>query len=233
MIIKKLSVIVPVYNEEKTIITTLRRIEETKDDRIEYEIIVINDGSKDNTLELLKSNNNLYQHLIDGKQNFGKGYAVKRGLELSTGDYVIFQDGDLEYDPEDFSKFIDIIQKFQADIVIGSRFNYNKYTRSFNILNKLGNHVLVFFFNILYNTTFTDIYCCYLCFKKQLLDCQNLKTIGFEQHAEILCKLTKKGKIFFEVPVNYNGRTKNEGKKIRFYHIFYVLFRIFIERIKP
>ena len=233
MIKKKLSVIVPIYNEEKTIITTLRRIEETKDDRIEYEIIVINDGSKDNTLELLKSNNNLYQHLIDGKQNFGKGYAVKRGLELSTGDYVIFQDGDLEYDPEDFSKFIDIIQKFQADIVIGSRFNYNKYTRSFNILNKLGNYVLTFFFNILYNTTFTDIYCCYLCFKKQLLDYQNLQTIGFEQHAEILCKLTKKGKKFFEVPINYNGRTKDEGKKIKFYHIFPVLLRILIERIKP
>ena len=233
MIKKKLSVIVPVYNEEKTIITTLRRIEETKDDRIEYEIIVINDGSKDNTLELLKSNNNLYQHLIDGKQNFGKGYAVQKGLELSTGDYVIFQDGDLEYDPEDFSKFIDVIQKFQADIVIGSRFNYNKYTRSFNILNKLGNYVLTFFFNILYNTTFTDIYCCYLCFNKQLLDSQNLQTIGFEQHVEILCKLAKKGKKFFEVPVNYNGRTKNEGKKIRFYHMFPVLLRILIERIKP
>ena len=233
MIIKKLSVIVPVYNEEKTIITTLRRIEETKDDRIEYEIIVINDGSKDNTLELLKSNNNLYQHLIDGKQNFGKGYAVKKGLELSTGDYVIFQDGDLEYDPEDFSKFIDVIQKFQADLVIGSRFNYNKYTRSFNILNKLGNYVLTFFFNILYNTTFTDIYCCYVCFKKQSLDSQNLRTNGFEQQAEILCKLTKKGKIFFEVPVNYNGRTKSEGKKIKFYHIFPVLLRILIERIKP
>ena len=82
MIKKKLSVVVPVYNEEKTIITTLKRIKETKDDRIEYEIIVINDGSKDNTLGLLKSNNNLYQHLIDVKQNLGKGYAVKRGLEL-------------------------------------------------------------------------------------------------------------------------------------------------------
>ena len=72
-----------------------------------------------------------------------------------------------------------------------------------------------------------------MCFKKQLLDSQNLQTIGFEQHAEILCKLAKKGKIFFEVPVNYNGRTKNEGKKIKFYHIFPVLLRILIERIKP
>ena len=91
MIKKKLSVIVPVYNEEKTIITTLRRIEETKDDRIEYEIIVINDGSKDNTLELLKSNNNLYQHLIDGKQNLGKGW--KNVLKIRKKSKVLlFQD---------------------------------------------------------------------------------------------------------------------------------------------
>ena len=233
MIKKKLSIIVPVYNEEKTIIRTLKRVKETRDDRVEYEIIVINDGSKDNTLEQLQSNNNLYHHLIDGKQNFGKGYAVKRGLEISTGEFVIFQDGDAEYDPADWSKFIDIIQNFGADVIIGSRLQYNQYTRSHNILNKIGNHILTFLFNILYNTTFTDIYCCYLCFKKHLLDSKNLQTIGFEQHAEILCKLVKKGKKSFEVSVNYNGRTKNEGKKIKFYHIFPVLFRIFVERIKP
>ena len=222
----------PVYNEEKTIITTLKRIKETKDNRIEYEIIVINDGSKDNTLQLLKSNKNLYQHLIDSKQNFGKGYAVKKGLEIATGDYVIFQDGDLEYDPEDFSKFIDVIQKFETDAIIGSRFNYNKYIRSMNILNKMGNYILTFFFNILYNTTFTDICCCYLCFKRQLLDYQNLRTNGFEQHIEILCKVVKRGKIFFEVPTNHNGRTIDEGKKIRFYHMFPILLSVLIERIK-
>ena len=96
MIKKKLSIIVPVYNEEKTIIKALKRIEETKDERVEYEIIVINDGSIDSTLELLKSNFNLYEHLIDSKQNFGKGHAVKKGLEISTGDYIIFQDMQLE-----------------------------------------------------------------------------------------------------------------------------------------
>ena len=232
MIKKKLSVIVPVYNEEKTIILTLKRLEKTKDDRVEYEIIVINDGSKDNTLDLLKSNNHLYQHLIDVKQNFGKGHAVKKGLEISTGDYVIFQDSDLEYDPADFSKFINVIQKFDADVILGSRLNYNEYSRSLNILNKIGNHILTFFFNILYNNTFTDIYCCYLCFKRKLLIPQNLQTNGFEQHAEILCKVIKKGQIFFEVPTNVNARKKDEGKKIRYYHMFPVLWRILIERIK-
>jgi len=233
MIKKKLSIIVPVYDEEKTIIRTLKRIKETRDDRVEYEIIVINDGSKDNTLEQLQSNNNLYHHLIDSKQNFGKGHAVKRGLEIATGEFVIFQDGDAEYDPADWSKFIDIIQNFGADIIIGSRLQYNQYTRSHNILNKIGNHILTFVFNILYNTTFTDIYCCYLCFKKETLDFKKLQTNGFDQQAEILCKVVKKGEKFFEVPVNYNGRTSKEGKKIKFYHIFPVLFRIFVERIKP
>ena len=232
MIKKKLSIIIPVYNEEKTIITTLKKIKVTKDDRVEYEVIVIDDGSRDNTLELLKSNINLYQHLINNEQNFGKGHAVKKGLELSTGDYIIFQDGDLEYDPAEFSKFVDILLKFEADVVIGSRFNYSNYTRTYNILNKMANHILSLFFNILYNTAFNDIYCCYLCFKKELLVVENLKTNGFDQHAEILCKIIKKGKIFYEIPTNYNGRTKDEGKKIRFYHIFPILFRIFIERIK-
>ena len=204
MLKKKLSIIVPVYNEEKTIITTLKRLEETKDKRVEYEIIVINDGSTDNTLKMLKSNVNLYQHIIDGKQNLGKGYAVKRGLEFSTGDYIIFQDGDLEYDSVHFSTFIDIIQRFEADVIIGSRFNYNKYTRSFNIFNKLGNYILTFVFNILYNTTFTDIYCCYLCFKKELLVTKKLQTNGFEQHAEILCKVIKKGKKFYKVNLTNN-----------------------------
>ena len=87
-------------------------------------------------------------------------------------------------------------------------------------------------FNILYNTTFTDIYSCYLCFKKNLLIPDQLTTEGFEQHAEILCKVVKKGNKFYEVPISYNGRTQEEGKKIKFYHIFGVIFRIIIERFK-
>ena len=87
-------------------------------------------------------------------------------------------------------------------------------------------------FNLIYNTTFTDIYSCYACFKKNLISNENLKTVGFEQHAEILCKVVKNGKKFYEVPISYNGRSHEEGKKIKFYHIFSVLFRIVIERFK-
>ena len=225
-----ISILIPSFNEEKTILNVLNRISKTIDPSINYEVVVINDGSTDNTLELLEQNKNLYNQLITYERNYGKGNAVKKGLEVSKGKYIFFQDADLEYDPIDINKFIKLINRFEPDLIIGSRLNYREYTRSHNILNKFGNMLITLIFNIFYNTTFTDIYSCYACFKKDLLNEKNLKTKGFEQHAEILCKVIKKGKKFYEVPINYNGRTHEEGKKIKFYHIFSVLFRIVIER---
>ena len=226
----KLSILIPSYNEEKTIIQTLKRINETKSTFADYEVIVINDGSTDDTSNLLKSNSELYNHLIEYEKNFGKGYAVKKGLSIATGNYIIFQDADLEYDPKDFSKFINLINKFNVDAIIGSRFSYSDFTRSHSFFNKIGNHVLTFIFNLLYNTTFTDIYSCYFCFKTSLVNPEKLNTAGFEQHAEILCKAIKKGSFFYEVPINYNGRTQAEGKKIKYYHFFIVLFRIIFQK---
>ena len=226
----KLSILVPVFNEEKTIISVLKRIQETKISDTDYEIIVINDGSTDDTKTLLENNNDLYNSLINNTRNSGKGFSVKQGLKKANGEYVIFQDADLEYDPVEFKKFVNVCKKFNADVVLGSRFNYSDYTRSHNILNKIGNHILTFVFNLFYNTTFTDIYSCYLCFKRELLEPSQLKTDGFDQHAEILSKAVKKGDRFYEVPISYNGRSHAEGKKIKFYHFFSVILRIFIER---
>ena len=226
----KLSILVPVFNEEKTILSVLKRIHETKISDTDYEIIVINDGSTDNTKTLLENNNDLYTSLINNTRNSGKGFSVKQGLKKASGEYIIFQDADLEYDPIEFEKFVNVCKKFNADVVLGSRFNYSDYTRSHNILNKIGNYILTFVFNLFYNTTFTDIYSCYLCFKRELLEPSQLKTDGFDQHAEILSKAVKKGDRFYEVPISYNGRSHAEGKKIKFYHFFSVILRIFIER---
>tara|TARA_B100000953_G_scaffold203851_1_gene168069 strand:- start:89 stop:793 length:705 start_codon:yes stop_codon:yes gene_type:complete len=226
-----ISILVSVYNEEKTILDVLKRLSDIKKFGHSIEIIVINDGSSDNSEKIINENKHLIDKLISNETNRGKGYSIKKGLESSNGKYIIFQDADLEYDPNDFLKFFKLIEKFNPDLIIGSRLNYSDYTRSYNILNKFGNKLITFLFNIIYNTTFTDIYSCYACFKKDLLNINSLKTVGFEQHAEILCKVVKKGKKFYEVPINYNGRDYEEGKKIKFYHIFGVIFQIIIGRI--
>ncbi len=230
-----ISIIIPVYNEEKTIKKILKKVNETdlwsKKQNVKKEIIVVNDKSIDNSEKILTENSNLYTKLVNNEANLGKGFSVKKGIEFSKGDYVLIQDADEEYDPNDYIKFIECVEKFDADLVIGSRFIYDKYTRSHNFLNKIGNSLITLLFNLIYNTTFTDIYCCYIFFKRDLIDPNKLKSNGFEQHAEILCKLVKKGNKFFEVPVNYNGRSINEGKKIRFYHIFSIIYQMIKNRL--
>ncbi len=229
----KISIIVPVYNEERTVKSILDKINSLdvwKNNKFIKEIIVVNDGSTDKSVEILRNHSDLFTKLIDNKDNNGKGFAVKQGILNSSGDYIIFQDADNEYDPEDYIKFIKCVEKFSADFVIGNRFNYDKYIRSHNFLNKIGNWLITLFFNINYNTTFSDIYCCYILFKRELLEIDKIKSNGFEQHAEILCNLKKNGNKFYEVPVNYNGRSISEGKKIRFYHIFSIFFQILKSR---
>ena len=226
------SVIVPVYNEEKTVIEVLKKIKINSSKLFKYEVIVIDDGSTDQSRKLLENNKDLFDKLLINETNKGKGFSIKKGIQNSSGTYIIFQDADLEYDPADYKKFEKIFSNFDADGVIGSRFIYSDYSRSYNILNKFGNIILTLIFNLLYNTTFTDIYSCYFAFKKELLNVNELKTEGFEQHAEILCRVIKKGNKFYEVPINYNGRSLAEGKKIRAYHFFGVLFQIIIRRFK-
>ena len=221
-----LSIIIPVYNEENTIIEILSKIKKNSSNLFKYEVIVVDDGSTDKTKVLLESNKNLFDKLLVNEKNSGKGFSIKKGLSHASGSHIIFQDADLEYNPSDFKKFEKIFSEFDADGIVGSRFIYADYTRSHNILNKIGNTILTFVFNIFYNTTFTDIYSCYFAFKKDLLNVDDLKTKCFEQHAEFLCKVIKKGNKFFEVPISYNGRNKTEGKKIRAHHFFLVLFEI-------
>ena len=137
------SIIIPVFNEEKTILQVLNNLKDTKFLKFQKEVIVIDDGSTDGTKKILEENKNLYDHLHSNKSNRGKGAIkiVKIGLDRCNGEYIVFQDADLEYDlfTHDLLKFEDVFLKFKADVIIGSRFNYDKYTRSHSILNKIGN----------------------------------------------------------------------------------------------
>ena len=226
-----LSIIIPVYNEEKTIITILEKIKQNTSNSFKYEIIVIDDGSTDQSRKLLENNKHLFNKLLTNDYNRGKGFSVKKGLLNASGTHIIFQDADLEYDPADYKKFEKLFLDFNADGVIGSRFIYSDYTRSHNILNKIGNKILTLMFNLLYNVTFTDIYSCYFAFKKDLLNANELKTDGFEQHAEILCKVMRRGNKYYEVPIRFNARSHSEGKKIKAQDFFSVLFQIIRGRI--
>lgn len=227
----KLSIIIPAFNEEKTIITILEKVKRVVLEGIEKEIIVVDDCSSDKTVDLIEKRTDLYDLLIKQPKNGGKGAAVKAGLQSSKGDYILFQDADLEYDPEDYIKLIYPVLHFNADVVMGSRLVASQITRVSYFWHRVGNKFITFLFNILNNTTFTDVYSCYLLYKSSLVDPSCLHTSGWEQHAEILSNAIINGSKFYEVPINYYGRTYDEGKKIRAYNILPVIATMLIKRI--
>ena len=226
-----ISIIIPAFNEEKTIIEILKRVNRQTNKGIELEIIVIDDSSTDSTKELLISNSDLYTKFISLDKNLGKGGAVKEGLKIASGKYILFQDADLEYNPQEYPKIFKMIEDFDADVVIGSRFLSPEFTRVHYFFHKTGNRIITGLFNLIYNTTFTDIYSCYLCFRRELIDPLKLKSNGWSQHAEILATAINKSKIFYEVPISYSGRTFEEGKKIKARHTFSVIYMIFKKRL--
>ena len=226
------SVIIPAYNEEKTIVDVLKKIRSLVLEGIRLEIIVIDDSSVDNTLSLINQNSDLVDKILHLSKNSGKGAAVKAGLEHATGDFILFQDADLEYDPSDYQTLLDPIRFHGAQVVMGSRLLFSKMTRVHYFWHRVGNHLITLIFNILNNTTFTDVYSCYLVYQRNLLDPSSLRTVGWEQHAEILSKAVRKAKVIYEVAINYYGRTYDEGKKIRWFHVVVVIwsmirFRLF------
>jgi len=225
-----ISIIIPVFNEENTILEILKKVKKQKFDQVNFEVIVVNDGSIDNTFQILKDHKKYYDKLINRKKSGGKGSAILDGMKIATGKFLLFQDADLEYDPHDYKKIIIPVQKFNADLVIGSRLKGSEITRTSYFWNKLGNILITFLFNILYNTTFTDIYSCYLLIKKNKLNLDKIKTKGWEQQAEILSQVVLNSNLHYEVPINYYGRTYEEGKKIRPFHIFKVIFTIIYKR---
>ena len=226
----RVSIIIPVFNEESTIVELLELVNAQSSDGFELEVVVIDDGSSDGTIKLLEGNSNLFKHLVRMPSNQGKGAAVKAGLEKATGEFVLFQDADLEYDPNDYEVMLHPVSKCDADIVMGSRLVAPQYTRVHYFWHKIGNKLITLLFNILYNSTYTDVYSCYLLYRRSLVDPKALRTSGWQQHAEILAKATRKAKVIYEVPISYHGRTYSEGKKIKAYHVISVCWTMIRER---
>ena len=222
----KISVIIPSYNEEETILEVLRDIHQQSIENIQFEVIVVDDASTDDTSKLLKGTPDFYDKYIKLDTNGGKGAAIRAGLKEATGDYILFQDADLEYSPNEYGDLLKPILLFDADFVIGSRFLAPKFTRIAYFWHKVGNFIITFLFNVVNNTTFTDIYSRYVLYKREYIDPDALRTNGWEQQAEILTKVVGRASNIYEVPISYHGRTYEDGKKIRARHVFSVIYSI-------
>jgi glycosyltransferase involved in cell wall biosynthesis len=209
----------------------IQRVNEQVVPGVSFEIIVVDDGSKDSTARLLEENPRLYTRFIKMPVNGGKGAAVKAGLAAASGDYVLFQDADFEYDPADYARLLMPVLRFSADIVMGSRIAAPPCTRVAYFWHKVGNRLITFMFNVMNNTTFTDVYTCYLVFRRSLVKPEELRTLGWEQQAEILSLSVRRGRVYYEVPISYYGRTYDEGKKIRAVHVLAVIKTIVGQRL--
>ena len=210
-----ISVIIPCYHEEKTILELLHKVNQSSVHQCSKEIIVIDDCSNDGTRELLKQNTSLYTKLILHEKNQGKGAAVITGLQNSTGDIIIIQDADLEYDPFEYKKLIGPILEGKADVVYGSRFVGGDTHRVFYFWHLVANKMLTLMSNIVTNLNLTDMETCYKVFTKKSMKNLSLKEKRFGFDPEITIQLARqKGIRFFEVGISYFGRTFEEGKKI-------------------
>jgi len=233
-----LSIIIPAYNEEKTIHFILNKLKEVKLDSIDKEIIIINDCSTDKTeaaiMSYISQNKDSNIFYFKHETNKGKGAAIQTGIVKATGDFIVIQDADLEYDPNEYSILLKPILDGHADVVYGSRFMGGNPHRILFFWHSIGNKILTFFSNMFTNLNLTDMETCYKIFKSEIIKKIKIEENRFGFEPEITAKIAKiKGIRIYEVGISYYGRTFEDGKKINwkdgiraFYCIFkYNLFR--------
>ncbi len=207
----KLSVIVPVFNERNTVAEIVRRMREV-DLPLALEIVVVDDGSDDGTASLLPQLRDSTTRVVQHEVNRGKGAAIRTGLEHATGDLVLVQDADLEYDPGDWPKLLAPVLRGRAVVVYGSRFTGER--RNMMFLHWVGNRFLSLVTNVLYNTTLSDMETCYKLFDRRILDGLTLRAQRFDFEPEVTAKILRQRIRIYEVPISYAGREIDEGKKI-------------------
>lgn len=207
----KLSIVIPVYNEVASVETILSRVRAVE---IDKEIILIDDFSSDGTRQILAGLADDTTRVFYHDRNMGKGAALRTGFSKVTGDIVIIQDADLEYDPQQYAKLIAPIVEGRADVVYGSRFVTGDYRRVLYFWHMLGNTLLTLLSNMLTNLNLTDMETCYKAFRKDVLDGISIEENRFGFEPEITAKIAKLDLRIYEVGISYAGRTYQEGKKI-------------------
>jgi len=204
-----LSVVIPVYNERKSLLEIIQRVQSVP---IEKEIILVDDFSTDGTRELLRSLDPRKFKVLYHERNQGKGAALRTGFQQAAGQFVIVQDADLEYDPNDYPKLLQPILDGRADVVYGSRFSGLR--RNMTSLHTLGNLLLTWITNAFYRTSITDMETCYKLFRRETIQGIRIECNRFNFEPEVTAKILKRGLRIVEVPISYSGRSFSEGKKI-------------------
>ena len=212
----KLSIIIPCYDEEKTIKELILKVKKSVNLlNIENEIILIDDNSTDGTKDILKNElNNSIDKIIHNPKNLGKGYSIKKGVELAKGEFILIQDADLEYDPKDYSKLLKPLQNNIADVVFGSRFIGTNEKRVLYFWHSVGNKFLTILSNMFSNLNLTDMEVGYKVFKSEIIKSIKLEENRFGFEPEMTAKIAKLKIRIYEVGINYYGRKYEEGKKI-------------------
>jgi glycosyltransferase involved in cell wall biosynthesis len=233
--ISKISVVIPCYNEENTISQVIIKVEKSLLNlNIDYEIIVVDDHSTDDSSnKLIEFENQKKIKLFTHGQNFGKGAAIATGLKNISGEIILIQDADLEYDPDDYKKLILPFYEANADVVYGSRFlGGGKYVRIHFFWHYVANKILTLLCNMIANLNLTDMETGYKLFRYEKIKDLKIKEKSFGFEPEITIKLAKKKSKFFEVPISYNGRSYKEGKKIGLKDAFVAVYCIFKYALK-
>lgn len=220
----KITILIPVYNEVSTLETMVNKVENTDFCGLEKEIILIDDCSTDGTKDLYSkfSNHKVFYH----ERNQGKGAALRTGFKEATGDIIVIQDADLEYDPVDYAPLIKLILDGRADVCYGTRLAGGKPSRSFMFTHLLGNKFLSLLTNILYGSTLTDMETCYKAFRADFIKGIEIKSNRFDFEPEITAKILKRGARLYELPVSYYGREFFEGKKITWKDGFHAILAL-------
>ena len=212
----KLSILIPVYNEEATLETIVERVLDVEYGVEEIELVIVDDCSTDSSFDVARKISENDPNVVISKHeiNQGKGAAIRTAMKISTGDIVIVQDADLEYDPRDIPSLISLIQQDIADVVYGSRFSSSGPHRVMYFWHQIGNNFLTLFSNMMTNINLTDMEVCYKALRREVVNTINIEENRFGFEPELTAKVAKGKWRIYEMPISYYGRTYEEGKKI-------------------